>query len=87
MTEGIGHNSKGLASEMILKIIGLLEAIISERSELNGRYQKVMATARKEGLEPQILRLMIEDRRLDSDQRKQRDELIQLYRRTLGLEG
>lgn len=91
----IGHNSKvsaedkpnvgGIAAERLLSIVERFERIEDEVKALRSDQKDLMQEARSAGFDPAILRQVIRLRAMDSDKRDERDHLLELYRRAVGV--
>jgi len=73
-----GHN--GLAAEKLKSFIERIERLQTERDDLSADIKEVFSEAKGNGFDTRIIREVIKLRKMEEPDRKERDELIDLYR-------
>lgn len=87
----IGHNSEktpevgGIAADRLLSIVQRHERLEEEIKALRSDQKDIMQEAKSAGFDPTVLRQVIRLRAMDSDKRDERDHLLELYRRAVGV--
>lgn len=84
MGDGIGHNST--SSEILLETVCRVEKLIEDRKAITEDIKATMDAAEGQGLEKKTIREMIRLRALDAADRREAEELRELYKAALGLE-
>ena len=93
MTE-IGHNSGdppppsigdqgGIAAAKLRSFVVRIERLESEKADLGADIKEVYAEAKGNGFDTKIMRQVIKLRKMEEPDRKEQDELLDLYRRAL----
>ncbi len=93
MTE-IGHNSGdppppaigdtgGIAAAKLRSFVERIERLETEKADLGADIREVYAEAKGNGFDTKIMRQVIKLRKLEEPDRKEQDELLDLYRRAL----
>lgn len=90
MTEddlGIGHNSRSaeVTDDRLRLLIERWERLDEERKGITDDQKDVMLEAKAVGYDPKIMREIIRLRKMDPDDRKEREAVLDLYRCALGL--
>jgi len=80
---GAGHNS--VPSKELMKIIEHVEALMEERSQISEVIREAMDTAKSKGFSKWHIRETIKLRALDSEKRRERQDLLDLYLVAAGL--
>ena len=84
MTAGPGHNS-GVAGDRLRGFIERLERLREERSALTADMREVRAEAKAEGYDTKTLDRIVRLRAMDSADRREQEELLDLYMSALGM--
>jgi len=66
--------------------VDALEAIEDEKQELAARAREITATAKSEGFDTKILKTIVRLRRMQDRERNEQEELLEVYKRALGME-
>jgi uncharacterized protein (UPF0335 family) len=82
---GTGHNVGGLAGDRLKSLIERIERLNEEKAALTADTREVFAEARSAGFDVKIMREIIKERKLDAEERNEREHLIDLYRHALGM--
>lgn len=82
---GPGHNSNGPSEAQLRSFVERIERLEEEKAALAGDIREVYAEAKSEGYTPKIMRMLIAERRMNEADRQERDELLEVYRRALGM--
>ena len=83
MTEGQGHNS--IAAGELKLLIERVERLAEERSALTADIRDVYAEGKARGYDPRTMREMVRLRKMEKQDREERQALIDSYCRALGL--
>ena len=75
----------GISSQRLKSFIDRIERLTGEKDSLSGDIREVYSESKSAGFDPKIIRAIIRLRKLDSADRKEQDELLDLYRRALGV--
>ena len=80
-----GHNSDGIAHEQLRGIVERVERLQEEKDVIGADIREVFAEAKANGFDAKVLRQVIKERAMDPDDRAERDTVMDLYRRSLGM--
>lgn len=75
----------GIAADRLRSIVERIERIEEERAELAGDVRDIFAEAKGAGFDVKIIRQVLKERKLEADDRAEREHLLALYRRALGM--
>ncbi|HJS32427.1 MAG TPA: DUF2312 domain-containing protein [Alphaproteobacteria bacterium] len=75
----------GIAAAKLKSLVERIERLEGERSELGADIREVFSEAKGSGFDVKIMRQLIRLRRMDNAARQEQDELLELYRRALGM--
>ncbi len=75
----------GVSSQRLKSFVDRIERLEGERSALTADIREVYSEAKGTGFDSKVLRQIVRLRKLDSADLKEQDELLDLYRRALGL--
>ena len=78
-------STDGVAAEKLKAFIERVERLETEKSELSGDIREIYAEAKGNGFDTKIMRIIVRLRRLDTADRREQDEITELYRRALGV--
>jgi uncharacterized protein (UPF0335 family) len=88
----IGHNSgvdptsvDPTTARRLKSFVERIERLEAEIKDLNGDKAEVYAEARGTGFDPKIIREVVKLRKMEEPDRKERDELLELYRSALDM--
>jgi uncharacterized protein (UPF0335 family) len=73
----------GIAQEKLKSFVERIERLESEKTELAGDIREVYAEAKGNGFDTRIMRQVIRLRKMEVADRREQDELLELYRRAL----
>ena len=73
----IGHNSG--AGEALRGLVEQIESLQRDREAIGDQIRVVMAEAKSEGFDPNIIRIVLQRRKMTSDERAERDALVTTY--------
>ncbi|MFP6712283.1 MAG: DUF2312 domain-containing protein [Rhodospirillales bacterium] len=76
----------GIASERLKTIIERVERLEEEKAALAEDIREVYSEAKAAGFDVKILRMVIRLRKLDGADRREQDELLDLYKRALDMD-
>jgi uncharacterized protein (UPF0335 family) len=89
----LGHNSGkpaearqgegGIAAQKLRSFVERIERLESEKADIAGDIREVYREAKGNGFDIKIMRKVIQLRQLPDEDRKEQDELLDLYRRAL----
>jgi uncharacterized protein (UPF0335 family) len=75
----------GIAGDILSAYIERIERLEEEKKNLGGDIREVYAEAKGNGFEPKIMRKLVALRRMDKADRVEEEELLDLYRRAIGV--
>jgi uncharacterized protein (UPF0335 family) len=80
-----GNATGGIAAEKLKSFVERIERLETEKTELAGDIREVYSEAKGNGFDTKIMRQVIRLRKMESADRREQDELIELYRRALDI--
>ena len=75
----------GIARERLKSFVERIENLEEEKSALNADIREIYSEAKSIGLDIKIIRQLIRLRKLDTSDRQQQEELLDLYKSALGM--
>lgn len=75
----------GIAADQLQTIIQRIENLEEQKAELSSDIRDVYAEAKGNGFDVKVLREIIKLRKLDTSERDEREHLLDLYTRALGM--
>ena len=75
----------GIARERLKSFIERIENLEEEKSALTADIREIYSEAKSIGLDIKTLRQIVRLRKLDSSDRQQQEELLDLYKNALGM--
>lgn len=84
---GYGHNSGAdtEAASQLRLFIERIERLEEEKKGIADDIKDVYSEARGQGYDAKIMRIIVRDRKMASDDRAERDAILETYRIALGL--
>lgn len=79
----MAHRHDNIAHAQLRALVERIERTQEEIDTLNKDKSEIYAEAKGNGFDPKILKIVISRRQMDSTDRKERDDLIELYERAL----
>lgn len=76
----------GIAGEALQQYVDRIERLEEERKALSEDIKQVYSEAKSTGFDVKILRKIISLRKVEEHDRKEQEELLDLYKRALGME-
>jgi len=73
----------GIAATKLKSFVERIERLETEKSELAADIREVYAEAKGNGFDTKIMRQIIKLRKMEEPDRREQDELLDLYRRAL----
>ncbi len=92
MTEGIGHNSNdakdagGLSGQRLKAYIERIERLEEEKAGLAEDVKDIYAEAKGTGFDVKTMRAVVKLRKMDTEKRREQEELLELYKSAIGIE-
>ena len=91
---GLGHNSGaprphdggdigGIAATKLRAFVERIERLEAEKADIGSDIKEIYAEAKGNGFDPKIMRKVIALRKMEEPDRREQDELLDLYRRAL----
>jgi len=80
-------NVGGIAADRLKSFVERIERLEEERSALSGDIREVYSEAKGVGFDTKIMRQLIRLRKMDHADRREQDQLLELYRRAIGLDA
>ena len=78
-----GSASSSIAAEKLKSFVERIERLETEKSEMAADIREVYAEAKGNGFDTKIMRQVIRLRKMEVADRREQDELLDLYRRAL----
>ena len=75
--------SSSIAAEKLKSFVERIERLETEKSEMAADIREVYAEAKGNGFDTKIMRQVIRLRKMEVADRREQDELLELYRRAL----
>lgn len=84
-TAGPGHNSAVgvVAADRLRSFVERIERLEAEKAELAADIREVYSESKGAGFDTKIMRQLIKLRKMEVADRREQDELLELYRRAL----
>lgn len=76
----------GIAGERLRSFIERIERLEEEKAALAADVREIYAEAKATGFDVKTMRQLIRLRKLDRDDRREQEHLLDLYKRAIGLE-
>lgn len=86
MAEGSIGAVGGIAAEALQQYVDRIEKLEEEKKALAEDLKQVYSEAKSAGFDTKILRKIISLRRVEEHERKEQEELLELYMRAIGME-
>lgn len=80
-----GTTPENFASERLKALIERIERLEQEKSDLASDIRDVYAEAKSTGFEPKVIRQIVRLRKMDSNDRQEQEDLLDLYMSSLGM--
>ncbi len=78
-----GGDTGGIAAAKLRSFVERIERLETEKADLGADIREVYAEAKGNGFDTKIMRQVIKLRTMEEPDRKEQDELLDLYRRAL----
>ncbi len=75
----------GIGAEQLRSLIERIERLEEEKAALTADIREVYAEAKGNGFDTKIMRQVVRLRKMDSSDRAEQEELLDLYKQALGL--
>jgi len=75
----------GVAGDKLKSYIERIERLEEEKSALTGDIRDIYAEAKGNGFDAKVMRQIVRLRRMDTADRREQEELLDLYKRAIGL--
>ena len=75
----------GIAADRLKSFIERIERLEEEKAALTADLREVYAEAKATGFDTKIMRQVVKLRKMDSNDRQEQEELLDLYKRAVGL--
>ncbi|MTJ84228.1 MAG: DUF2312 domain-containing protein [Telmatospirillum sp.] len=88
MPDGTTSNETigGIAAEALQQYVDRIERLEEEKKALSEDIKQVYSEAKSTGFDVKIIRKIISLRKVEEQDRKEQEELLDLYKRALGME-
>jgi uncharacterized protein (UPF0335 family) len=77
----------GVASDRLRSLIERIERLEEEKETISVDVREVYAEAKATGFDPKVMRQIVRLRKMESDDRKEQEALLELYKEALGMEA
>ena len=75
----------GVGAEQLRSYVERIERLEEEKAALAADIREVYAEAKGNGLDTKVMRQVVRLRKMDSSDREEQEELLDLYKRALGM--
>jgi len=75
----------GIAGDILRAYVERIERLEEEKKALAADIREVYAEAKGNGYDPKIMRKLVALRRMDQTDRREQEELLDVYRRAIGM--
>lgn len=75
----------GIAGDILRAYVERIERLEEEKKALAADIREVYAEAKGNGYDPKIMRKLVALRRMDTADRREQEELLDVYRRAIGM--
>lgn len=75
----------GIAADQLRAFIERIERLEEEKKGISDDIRDIFAEAKSQGFDTKIMRQIIRLRRMETHDRKEQEELLQLYKAALGM--
>lgn len=86
MTDNRGHNSGGITADQLQSYIERIEKLEEEKAALMADIKEVYDEAKAEGFDTKIMRQVIRLRKMDHQDRKEQEQLLDVYKNALEMD-
>jgi uncharacterized protein (UPF0335 family) len=76
----------GIAADRLKSFIERVERLEEEKAAIAGDVKEIYAEAKSSGFEVKIMRQLVRLRKMEPAVRKEQDELLDIYKRAIGLD-
>ena len=77
----------GLAGDRLRSIIERIERLEEERQGIGADIRDIYAEAKSAGFETKVVRQLVKLRKLDAHDRREQEELLDLYKTAIGMDS
>jgi uncharacterized protein (UPF0335 family) len=85
-TEGESQEVGGVSGQRLKSFIERIERLEEEKTAIADDIKEVYAEAKSSGFENKIMRRVIKLRKMDTQKRREEDELLDLYMAAIGMD-
>ena len=80
-----GSGGDAVSGQRLRSFIERIERLEEEKSEILEDIKEVYAEAKATGFEPKIMRKLVRLRKMDTEKRREEEEILNLYKDAVGL--
>ena len=80
-----GHNSGAIAADHLRSLVERIERLEEEKATITADIKEVYAEAKGTGFDTATIRQIVKLRKLEPNDRQEREELLDIYKRALGM--
>jgi uncharacterized protein (UPF0335 family) len=80
------ENASGLSSERLRSFIKRIEKLEEDKAGISEDLKEVYSEAKGTGFDTKIMRKIISLRKMEVEQRREQEELLELYKSVLGMD-
>ncbi len=77
----------GVAGDRLRSLIERIERLEEEKETISVDVREVYAEAKATGFDPKVMRQIVRLRKMESDDRKEQEALLEIYKEALGMEA
>ena len=75
----------GAAADRLKALVGRIERLEEEKAALAGDIKEVYSEAKSAGFDVKVMRQLIRLRKMDSSDRNEMEEILEIYKNALGM--
>jgi len=76
---------QGVAGDRLKLLIERIERLTEEKTGIQDDIKEVYGESKSAGFDPKIIRAVVRLRKLATDQRREQEELLELYKSAIGM--
>lgn len=78
-------NNSGISAERLKSFVKRIERLEEDKAAIAEDLREVYSELKSTGFDAKIVRVIIRERKIEIEKRRERDELLELYRSALGM--
>ena len=83
---GMAFDVAGITGEQLQQYIQRIEKLEEEKANLQADIREVYSEAKANGFDTKVMRKLVQQRRMDPQDRSEQEELFTVYKQAIGME-